>query len=700
MTHQNKKALWLRSPGRNEDSSLLLTALTCAAVGLTVGTHTGHTLPWLPALAGAATCGVYALLKKKSWFYPACLGALVLLLLFLRESSTAGFCQWYNRMGDAFTAGTGIVLPALEVTDSSSMPLVLFSVLTGMAAGLGFTALSGRGAVLLSAGSALLMALLCSAFGKMPDGLAVLLLSIALLCRSGKKDPKSLVLPGAVLGGLLLIFLLPGAAQWANIQSESIRSALHARQYETEYTTLPEGADPDGQLSPGSAPALVVTMEKPEMLYLRGFTGAVLEEHRWEPLDTEILAQNEELLYWLNLYEFDLRSQFEQASSCLETQSNTITIQNLGACRAYRYVPFTLRRDDALNQEDLSPDSTGSSGADYDVFTTVYNGASLLSALPETLAQTDDESVHRYRQAEAAYRQFIADHYLTVPEDAASSLSEYWEQAEGLSSQEAVRKALKLCFPEGAERSPRYATAAVLTLRHFGIPARYAEGYIVPESNESSIDVDSSCAACWAEVYHDGIGWIPMALTPALEGEGDSQEQPQPPPTEPEETVPEETKNQEEPEPDSGQQVRIGQALLYGVIAALTLLLLTVLLLVLRRQRILKKRRTHFELESVREAVTWIFADAVSLLARMGIHRRNGSLELLTEPLQDRFGEAYARRFRTAAQMNTKALFSSHEMTEEDRAQALAFRRETLELLTANTKWLHRIWMQWVLCLY
>lgn len=59
--------------------------------------------------------------------------------------------------------------------------------------------------------------------------------------------------------------------------------------------------------------------------------------------------------------------------------------------------------------------------------------------------------------------------------------------------------------------------------------------------------MDSSCARGWAEVYQDGIGWIPMELTPGLgevpeqkpeetqnEGDSDSTESE----TQPEETTP------------------------------------------------------------------------------------------------------------------------------------------------------------------
>lgn len=69
-----------------------------------------------------------------------------------------------------------------------------------------------------------------------------------------------------------------------------------------------------------------------------------------------------------------------------------------------------------------------------------------------------------------------------------------------------------------------YATAAVLLLRNYGIPARYVEGYIATRddirdgisgiNNESSITtIRDYNAHAWVEVYFDGIGWVPVEVT-------------------------------------------------------------------------------------------------------------------------------------------------------------------------------------------
>ena len=68
-----------------------------------------------------------------------------------------------------------------------------------------------------------------------------------------------------------------------------------------------------------------------------------------------------------------------------------------------------------------------------------------------------------------------------------------------------------------------YATAGVILARMAGIPARYATGYIITPDDFNSqnsngdgtytIDVMDNRSHAWAEVYLDGIGWIPYEFT-------------------------------------------------------------------------------------------------------------------------------------------------------------------------------------------
>lgn len=64
-----------------------------------------------------------------------------------------------------------------------------------------------------------------------------------------------------------------------------------------------------------------------------------------------------------------------------------------------------------------------------------------------------------------------------------------------------------------------YASAAVMILREMGVPARYASGYVVSKDSFEKkkegyvAEVLDNQAHAWAEIYLDGIGWVPMEVT-------------------------------------------------------------------------------------------------------------------------------------------------------------------------------------------
>ena len=685
MGRKQHNGLQISRPETTAVSACRLLSILSGAAIFALLELTGLTRPWLPALVGTAVCAASLLFGKRKWFWSSTLGALLLVLLLCKSRFTDGFCQWHNGLGAVYTAGSGIAVPALEAS-GEMLNIHIFTCWLAAALGIGmaFLAKLGKGAV----GASVLMICggVCLSLGRMIDPLPLILAVVVLVTG---RERKHQLLPAGILAATIVLTMLPAFSGWAGDLSEAVLQEVHTKRYETKYTTLPEG-----RLEPirkSDSVALIVTMEKPEVLYLRGFTGTKFRDNRWQPLDNETLAQNQDLLYWLNSREFDLRAQFEATASILETQENTVIVQNVGACGAYRYIPFTIRGDDRLEPENLTDTAKGTR---YDSFTTVYGGAAML---PELLKELQSES-NRYLQAEAAYRDFVEEYYLTIPEELAEKIQPYWEKAAGMDAQAAVKAVLENCYPEGIRHDPYYATAAVLTLRHFGIPARYAEGYITPQTTSATVELTGQYAACWAEVYQDGIGWLPMELTPGLEGEEFRQEE-QPPDT-PEETQPPETEPSVQSEPDGGYRVRIAQVLLRGAVMLLIVLLLLILLLILRRRYILKKRQSILNQEDIREAITWSFADSIQALERMGIHRGNGSVDALAQPLRDRFGIAFAEQFEATSRINARALFSSKPMTEPERETVHGFRQCALACLQDNSNWLSRIWMKYILCVF
>ena len=70
----------------------------------------------------------------------------------------------------------------------------------------------------------------------------------------------------------------------------------------------------------------------------------------------------------------------------------------------------------------------------------------------------------------------------------------------------------------------QYATAATLMFRYYGIPARYVEGFLItPEDAKGAtpgqaLSVGRERAHAWCEIYVDGIGFVPLEVTPEFYG--------------------------------------------------------------------------------------------------------------------------------------------------------------------------------------
>jgi transglutaminase-like putative cysteine protease len=72
-----------------------------------------------------------------------------------------------------------------------------------------------------------------------------------------------------------------------------------------------------------------------------------------------------------------------------------------------------------------------------------------------------------------------------------------------------------VCFLTQAQRGycVHFATAAVAMYRALGVPARMTEGFFVEAERGRYVDVMGAQAHAWAEVYLDGLGWLPVEVT-------------------------------------------------------------------------------------------------------------------------------------------------------------------------------------------
>ena len=422
-------------------------------------------------------------------------------------------------------------------------------------------------------------------------------------------------------------------------------------------------------------------------------------------------------------------------------QSGSVSVQNLTACSLYRYEPCTVLPERAgLAKNKIQPsdvETNGLRGQRGYSFDTIADVQTVLPALLDFLQNDDSGAANAYLQMESAYREFVYSYALTVPAEfraqlgaVLNSFCEEYGSADSLTKEQAQSAALAFlerCF-DGSEdvslplsdtangTTYQYATVAALALRYYGIPARYVEGYTVNAKAGEETTVDAKSAGAWVEVYQDGAGWLPLALTPGLEdlsaeqtesgvkpvgagkeGTGDG-----PRVTEGQELE----QNDAEPDnstdntPEGGERTGLLNKPLFWVILIAGLLLLLIAAIVVRHALILKKRNETFTQEDQNAATACLFADCASLLAALGLKRGNGSMLELCEGVENRFGAENADKLREMTLLNARALFSTKALTKDERMRMESFRADVLNLLKTHTKWPKKLRLKWLSCLY
>ena len=166
----------------------------------------------------------------------------------------------------------------------------------------------------------------------------------------------------------------------------------------------------------------------------------------------------------------------------------------------------------------------------------------ILDAL--SASQSPEETA--YRQAESNYRGYVLRCDLELPETCRDVLAETFPDAAGVRTSGEAKAAILetlsgMQYDESVTDSEEkdfaadfltrksgydqhFTTAAVLAFRYYGIPARFAEGYLITAGMTKDakageeIAVTAAQAHCWAEYYEDGVGWLPFETTPPYIG--------------------------------------------------------------------------------------------------------------------------------------------------------------------------------------
>ena len=399
--------------------------------------------------------------------------------------------------------------------------------------------------------------LMCENFRPLTCGLMLIGLFGMWICRRKYSFTRTGFLWGAILAAALIIAAavipvesMPGIDAARSTLDENIRVFRYGQDY------LPEGdLYASNQLKSSTEDMIQVQTEQTKSLYLRGYTGTEYENGRWwSPVNSLYRENDSGMLKWLRQQGFDPETQIADYYSLCDgseqPEDNSLQVNVLEASSYYIYTPSTVKMlsDRRITQkQDFGWKNRGFRGDRSYTMTEVSDvKPAELTIMADWVNDPQTEAQKNYCEAENVYRNFVYDNYTKIDSQMYDLMDEtfwkdYQSDSDGIySAVTQIRTVLKdlVQYQEQSEAAPenedplrwflkeshtgndmQYASVAVEALRAHGIPARYVEGYYISSadisaSQEEALTLNGKNTHAWAEVYFDGIGWLPIDVTP------------------------------------------------------------------------------------------------------------------------------------------------------------------------------------------
>ena len=217
-------------------------------------------------------------------------------------------------------------------------------------------------------------------------------------------------------------------------------------------------------------------------------------------------------------------------------EAEEVSIELIAADSGLLYLPY-------YTAVDFDSDAyANGSGREYSLTHMIYEGSYRSLSLPPAL-----------RDAELAYRQFVYGSYLALPESTRAALLNIAEENalksdDVLESVSLVAEFVRNSGAYNIDTQPypsedyavylltvgsegycvHFATAAAAMYRALGIPARLVSGVLAETVADTPVEIRRLNEHAWVEVYIDGVGWLPVEVTPGTldGGVGDGTEEP------------------------------------------------------------------------------------------------------------------------------------------------------------------------------
>ena len=217
-------------------------------------------------------------------------------------------------------------------------------------------------------------------------------------------------------------------------------------------------------------------------------------------------------------------------------ETEEVSIELIAADSNLLYLPY-------YTAVDFDTDAyVNGSDREYSLTHMIYEGSYRSLSLPPAL-----------RDAELAYRQFVYGSYLALPESTRAALLNIAEENalksdDVLESVSLVAEFVRNSGAYNIDTQPypsedyavylltvgsegycvHFATAAAAMYRALGIPARLVSGVLAETVADTPVEIRRLNEHAWVEVYIDGVGWLPVEVTPGTldGGVGDGTEEP------------------------------------------------------------------------------------------------------------------------------------------------------------------------------
>ena len=373
---------------------------------------------WAPL--SALFCVGAALLGRFRWTTAAALALVAAFCAVFYRQVGAGLLQYANALLHRLTALDGRIHLSFETSQAPQTAWLFapLSLLSAVAVPEGVR----RGGGVLCAVCWTVFAAGCALGFFAAGGLLLLLAGTAALVLSRERaftlKTAALLLVCALLTAPLALLNVPKSDLPARLER-----TLHRLRCDTATSTLPEGRlDTLPPRSDSSAPALELTMQTPQKLYLRGFLGERYTGTGWTALENETLADEADRFYRLHEDGFYAQSSIGSSAKSVDIISeSTLTVTNLSACSGQQYLPYALVGNNALLPDIIGDNRTAGT---RETVTLQYAAGSVPQwyALQSALAAAQDSpSVQTYLTLEQQYRAFAYEQYLQLTPEAAAT---------------------------------------------------------------------------------------------------------------------------------------------------------------------------------------------------------------------------------------------------------------------------------------